>query len=178
MVFVIFSGFLTGFRCGFRWFSLVFVGWRWLALGLQLFYRAFAAISAFWNTVPGPVFVISPGFSGHSGPNMVAKTIIFVIFLGFFGTFWHQHVTITMNSASVASPERAENLGQMTKTNTQTDPFSGGSILVGFRPLSLFCEDFRFFWRHFAFCDSIVGPVFVIFPWFLQGVNNLAATGC
>ena len=64
MVFVIFSGFLTGFRCGFRWFSLVFVGFRWLALagvGLQLFYRAFAAISAFWNTVPGPVFVILPG---------------------------------------------------------------------------------------------------------------------
>ena len=136
MVFVIFSGFLTGFRCGFRWFSLVFVGWRGLPFGLQLFYRAFAVISAFWNTVPGPVFVISPGFSGHSGPNIVAKTIIFVIFLGFFGTFWHQHVTITMNSASVASPERAENLGQMTKTNTQTDPFWGvrfSLVFVHFR---------------------------------------------
>ena len=80
MVFVIFSGFLDGFRCGFRWFSLVFVGWRWLPFGLQLFYRAFAAISAFWNTVSGPVFVILPGFLGHSGANMVAKTLIFVIF--------------------------------------------------------------------------------------------------
>ena len=132
MVFVIFSGFLTGFRCGFRWFSLVFVGWRWLALGLQLFYRAFAAISAFWNTVPGPVFVILPGFLGHSGPNMVAKTLIFVIFPGFLGHSGTNMVTKTMNSASVASPERAENLGQMTKTNTQTDPFWGAQFSLAF----------------------------------------------